>query len=114
MLKYFFEKTKQDHSPLFQDFKIWKTEFRKEQGQYPVIFLSLKKIKNSTWDHAYENLKLLISEEFGRHRILLTAFFPDPQAKGKEKGAPLLEDEEKNNSKLFLMAQLIRLFFLIA
>ena len=77
MLKYFFEKTKQDHSPLFQNFKIWKTEKRKEQGQYPVIFITLKKIINSTWEDAYKELKLLISAEFGRHRILLTALFSD-------------------------------------
>ena len=96
------KKTDQDNSPLFQNFKIWKTEFGKEQGQYPVIFISLKKIKNSAWDHAYENLKLLISAEFGRHRILLTALFPDPLPRGKEKGASLLEDEEKKQFQSIL------------
>ncbi len=114
MLKYFFEKTDQDNSPLFQNFKIWKTEFGKEQGQYPVIFISLKKIKNSACDHAYENLKLLISAEFGRHRILLSALFPDPIARGKERGASLLEDLEKNNFSRFLTDQLTRLFLLTA
>ena len=102
MLKYFFEKTDQDHSPLFQNFKIWKTEQSKEQGQYPVIFITLKKIINSTWEDAYKELKLLISAEFGRHRILLTALFPDPLPRDKQKGASLLEDEEKAQFKSIL------------
>ena len=102
MLKYFFEKTDQDHSFLFQNFKIWKTEKRKEQGQYPVIFITLKKIINSTWDHAYEELKLLISAEFERHQVLLTALFPDPLPKGKEKGDSLLSDAEKTQFKSIL------------
>lgn len=102
MLKYFFEKTDQDNSHLFQNFKIWKTKQRTEQGQYPVIFLSLKEIKNSTWKDALEDLKLLISAEFERHQILLTALFPDPLPKGKEKGSSLLSDAEKKQFQSIL------------
>ena len=98
MLKYFFEKTDQDHSLLFQDFEIWKTEFREEQGQYPVIFITLKKIKNSTWDLAYKGLKLLISAEFGRHRALLNALHPESSKEER----PLLEEEEKVQFKSIL------------
>ena len=100
MLRYFFEKTDQDQSYLFQDYKIWKTEHRKEQGQYPVIFLSLKGIKTSSWEEALKELKLLISSEFEKYQFLLTALFPDPLPIGKQKGDPLLSDTEK---ELFLL-----------
>lgn len=102
MLRYFFEKTNQDHSYLFQDFNIWQTEHRNKQGQYPVIFLSLKKIKNDTWDRAYENIKLLISAEFERHQVLLTALSSSPSLENSEKGEPLLSEVEKAQFKAIL------------
>ena len=111
MLKYFFERADQDLSSLFQGFKIWKTEHRKEQGKYPVIFLSLKGIKNSTWEDAFEDLKLLISAEFERHQVLLTALFPDPLPEGKKTGDPLLSDGEKKLFHLILNRQGDKLIF---
>ncbi|MES2200462.1 MAG: AAA family ATPase, partial [Chlamydiota bacterium] len=86
MLRYFFEKTEKDHSFLFQNFKIWKRKYREEQGRYPVISLSFKEIKNSTWESAYKDLKLLISTEFTRHRFLLEV---------EKENKPLLQEEEK-------------------
>ncbi len=59
------------------------------------MLFSLKKIKNGTWDNAYEDLKLLISTEFERHQVLLTTLFPSPLPEGKEKGDFLLSDAEK-------------------
>ena len=47
MLKYFFDiEKKEENRELFKDLYIEKTESFKEQGQYPVIFLSLKDLKN--------------------------------------------------------------------
>ena len=71
MLKYFFEKTGVDHSHLFSPYKIWQTDSRKEQGIYPVVFFTLKGIKQETWELAYEKLKTVIADEFERHRYLL-------------------------------------------
>ena len=46
MLKYFFDITKaNENKKLFKNLYIEKTESFKEQGQYPVIFLSLKDLK---------------------------------------------------------------------
>ncbi len=53
MLKYFFEKTKEDCSSLFQSFNIWKTLSKERQGEFPVIFLTLKGIKKGNWPEAY-------------------------------------------------------------
>ena len=49
MLRYFFEKVEEDTSYLFKDFKIWKNEkYRALQGQFPVIFISLKDVKHAS------------------------------------------------------------------
>jgi hypothetical protein len=70
-LRYFFEKTEKDNSHLFSPYKIWQTEYRKLQGQYPVIFFTLKGVKQETWEEAHEKLQMIISKEFERHRYLL-------------------------------------------
>lgn len=72
MLRYFFEKTQEDTSYLFKSLQIWqKKEYRALQGQFPVIYITFKDIKHSTWDHTFEHFQRLISEEFQRHRYLL-------------------------------------------
>ncbi|MBM3198897.1 MAG: AAA family ATPase, partial [Chlamydiae bacterium] len=95
MLRYFFEKTREDHSILFHKFKIWNTNYREHQGKYPVIFFSLKEIKSNTWEEAYDDLKATIAAEFERHGYLITAKHPDPLSERKKKGALLLSQEEK-------------------
>lgn len=72
MLRYFFEKGKQDTSYLFKNLKIWKNEkYRQLQGQFPVIFITLKDVKHATWEEAFAAVCRLIAEEFRRHRYLL-------------------------------------------
>ena len=72
MLRYFFEKGKEDTSYLFKDLKIWKNEkYRGLQGQFPVIFITLKDIKHSSWQKTFTSLQELIGKEFERHSYLL-------------------------------------------
>lgn len=72
MLRYFFEKTEQDNRHLFQSLKIWQDEAcRALQGQFPVIFMTLKDIKHDTWDLTSTALKGLISRAFQAHPYLL-------------------------------------------
>lgn len=72
MLRYFFEKSDESRSHLFVNLNIWKTtKYREYQGKFPVIFLTLKDVKEPHWDKAYNKLKILISEEFRRHSYLL-------------------------------------------
>src|SRR3990167_4164776 len=72
MLKYFFEKTDVSNAHLFTDKKIWMhQDFSKQQGQYPVIFLSFKDVKNKTFEEAYNRIALLISAEFEKHASIL-------------------------------------------
>ena len=69
MLRVFFEKTPEDTSIYFKDKYIWQCGdyYTKHQGQYPVIFLSFKDIKCSSWQEAFQKISKLISLEFMRH-----------------------------------------------
>jgi hypothetical protein len=72
MLKYFFEITDEDRTHLFVNKQVWLHEScRKEFGQYPVIFLSFKTIKKSTFEKAYNKIETIVAEEYKNHRYLL-------------------------------------------
>ena len=72
MLKYFFDiKNREENKEIFKDLYIEKTEAFKEQGQYPVIFLSLKDLKALTWEQMEKAIKSVISRLFLDHRYLL-------------------------------------------
>ncbi|EJG09009.1 hypothetical protein A447_06218 [Fusobacterium vincentii ATCC 51190] len=72
MLKYFFDiKEAEENKKLFKDLYIEKTESFKEQGQYPVVFLSLKDLKATTWEIMEKDIKSTVSRLFLDHRYLL-------------------------------------------
>ena len=72
MLKYFFDiKEAEENRKLFKNLYIEKTESFKEQGQYPVVFLSLKDLKATTWEEMEMGIKSTISRLFLDHRYLL-------------------------------------------
>ncbi|WP_339054642.1 AAA family ATPase [Fusobacterium animalis] len=72
MLKYFFDiKEAEENRKLFKNLYIEKTESFKEQGQYPVVFLSLKDLKATTWGEMEKGIKSTISRLFLDHRYLL-------------------------------------------
>ena len=65
MLKYFFDiKEAEKNKKLFKDLYIEKTESFKEQGQYPVIFLSLKDLKATTWEEMQKDIKSTVASLF--------------------------------------------------
>ena len=67
MLRYFFEKTDQSTTYLFENSQIWQyEEFQKLQGTYPVIFISFKDIKAETWKESYLELQELLANEVRR------------------------------------------------
>ncbi|MDR1813519.1 MAG: ATP-binding protein [Tannerella sp.] len=75
MLKSFFEhncelrRDNKDKRHLFNGLKIEQAgeKYMQHFGQYPVIFLSFKEIKASTWEVAYEAFKKCIYYEYERH-----------------------------------------------
>jgi len=65
MLKYFFDvEKKEENGKLFKDLYIEKTESFKEQGQYPVVFLSLKDLKAATWEIMEKDIKSTVASLF--------------------------------------------------
>lgn len=72
MLRVFFEISEEDTSKYFIDKAIWKCgeEYRKHQGQYPVIFLTFKDVKFDSWEATIDKIRELLQAEFGRHQVL--------------------------------------------
>ena len=72
MLRYFYEISDEDRSHLFAGTKIMDAgeKYIEEMGQYPVISLSLKSMKQASYKSAFYCLKEDISREFNRHRNL--------------------------------------------
>ena len=72
MLKYFFDiKERQENRKLFKNLYIEKTDSFKEQGQYPVVFLSLKDLKATTWEEMGEKIVVTLSDFFSEHQYIL-------------------------------------------
>ncbi len=72
MLHYFYEKTEQDRTTLFDNLSIRNTKtFKTHQGKYPVIFLTFKDIKELSWTSLYRHLTNLVRDEFVNHQYLL-------------------------------------------
>ncbi len=73
MLQYFFEKKEESNAYLFDGLKI-NTEgdvYLKHQGQYPVISISLKSLKQDTYEEAWALYKFIINTEYKRHKKIL-------------------------------------------
>ena len=63
MIKYFFDvRNKDENRKLFEGLKIFGSEYMREQGKYPVIFVSLKDLRGDSWEDTFENLKSFISD----------------------------------------------------
>ena len=71
-IKHFFDiKNNEENRKLFNNLDIEKSVYIKEQGQYPVIFISMKGIKDTTWEEAKSSLKILISKLYSEFKYLL-------------------------------------------
>ena len=80
MLRYFFEKTEEDNSYLFDELKISNAgeKYMSYCGQYPVISISLKSMSKKTFQKNMDVFRALISTEFIRHKgILKSDIFSD-------------------------------------
>ena len=72
MIQRFFEKTDESNAYLFDRLKISEyPECMQYQGQYPVISISLKSMKQATFEEAFAVFKDLIRAEILRHKSVL-------------------------------------------
>ena len=71
MLKYFFDvKDKEENKKLFENLKVSNSEYMSEQGKYPVIFISLKDLKEDTWEECLESIKDIMYKIFNEYNFL--------------------------------------------
>ena len=72
MLQRFFEATAKSNAYLFDGLKIAAyPEYMAYQGQYPVISISLKSMKQASYTDAFYMYKNLIAKEYEKHKIIL-------------------------------------------
>lgn len=69
MLRYFFEQGKADNAELFRGLKIMDAgeKYLVHMGKYPVISISLKSMKQYSYESAFEMLKKVVGEEYKMH-----------------------------------------------
>ena len=73
MLKYYFDCTAKDSKELFEGLKIMEQseEYTSKLGYYPVIYVTLKDVKNDTFEKMLINLKTELVEIYIDHAYLL-------------------------------------------
>ena len=74
MLRYFFEENPEKASRIFQGLDIMKAgeKYLNHMGKYPVIMISLKSMKQPSYELAFEMLKKALKGEFQRHWQLVS------------------------------------------
>ena len=105
MLRYFFEKSDEDRSHLFAGTKIMDAgrKYLEEMGQYPVISLSLKSMKQASYESAFHCLKEEIAREFKkRPQIIQNLTSEDDRTKYHLLMNRNADDEEYLTSLKFL------------
>ena len=71
MMKYFFEiENTEENKKLFDGLSISNKEYMKEQGQYPVIFISFRNIEEENWEDCYFEIKNIISRTYNEFEFL--------------------------------------------
>ncbi|MCD7811301.1 MAG: AAA family ATPase, partial [Ruminococcus sp.] len=75
MLQRFFEMTDENNAYLFDGLNISQAgeKYMQHQGQYPVISLSLKSMKQPDYSKSFGTFKDVIKREFWRHRDVLSS-----------------------------------------
>ena len=71
MLKYFFDvREAEENRKLFKGLEIENSLYFKEQGKYPVIFISMKDIKEMSFDRAITEVKNLLSSLYNQFEFI--------------------------------------------
>lgn len=73
MLRAFFERSDTNTAALFRNTDIWACgeRYRREQGRYPVIWLSLKDVKGLDWGYAVAQVKHGLQDAAMQHDYLV-------------------------------------------
>ena len=65
--EFFNVEKKDENKNLFKGLYIEKNKYKKEQGQYPVINLNLKRVEADNWETMYEKIKILFQNLYAQY-----------------------------------------------
>ena len=103
MLKYFFNIENQDENrKLFNSLYIENSPMMKEQGKYPVIFISLKGISGSNFEEALSKIKNKISTLYDEYKDILPSLDEFDSLKFKKYLIEQVDKSSLESSLLFL------------
>ncbi len=99
MLENFFDiDKKEENKHLFDGLAIQKSEYYKEFGEYPVITLDFKNLKQDTYESVYNQFVFKIQEVYKQKEYILEILDEDESLKFKKiKSGNASEDEYKNS-----------------
>ena len=103
MLKYFFNiENKDENRELFNSLYIENSPMMKEQGKYPVIFISLKGISGSNFEEALNKIKNKISTLYDEYKDILPSLDEFDSLKFKKYLIEQVDKSSLESSLLFL------------
>ncbi|PIE79800.1 MAG: AAA family ATPase, partial [Candidatus Delongbacteria bacterium] len=75
MIEYFYDIQKQDYKEFFAEFEIakYKDFCNKHQNKYPVINLTLKAVKETSWDRCLDKFRNIVSDLYTKHEYLINS-----------------------------------------
>ena len=115
MLSYFFNiQNKDENRKLFDGLNISKQKeiFDKEQGKYPVIFISFKDVKQNTYQGAKDEISLLISKLINQHEFALESELVNEIDKSQLKQLIRREaDEALLSSSIELLSKILNIHY---
>ena len=110
MLKYFFDvRDGEKNRKLFKGLEIENSPYFKEQGKYPVIFISMKDIKGLTWEESLRKIKELIKDLYSDF-IFLRESLDFIKQKDFDKIA-LMEDDGNFEKSLKYLATFLKEYY---
>lgn len=103
MLKYFFNiENKDENRELFNSLYIENSPMMKEQGKYPVIFISLKGISGSNFEEALSKIRNKISTLYDEYKEILPSLDEFDSLKFKKYLIEQVDKSSLESSLLFL------------
>ena len=112
MLKYFFNiENKDENRKLFNSLYIENSPMMKEQGKYPVIFISMKGITASTWDGALKNIRDKIFKLYNEYDGKINHILTENENKIFNKFAGKESDEEELKTALSFLTSLLYKYY---
>ena len=110
MIKYFFDiHNSKENKELFNGLDIEKSEHFSEQGQYPVVFISLKGIKADSWENFLNSIKSLISSLYNEFEYVRSSL-NESELKTFDKIWFKKDDGDYENSLKYLTAYLYKYY----